>query len=90
MTAERDPRAEWIRWLESYGAGNFYDAFVRNAQGAASRCLNCGAQVFLDIVEGGGIPDWRTEDGDYGCEYSPDTVREGPDAGTGSHFPGKL
>lgn len=38
------------------------------------------------IAEGGGIPDWRTADGDYGCDNSPDTSEDG----TGGHMPRKL
>ena len=70
-------RADWVTWLESYGAGKFYDAFVRNAQGAQSTCVHCGNSIRLDIVEGGGVPDWNY-DGDYGCEG------QGSD---GSHLP---
>lgn len=40
---------------------------------------------YLDIVEGGGVPDWRTDDGDYGCGDSPETN----DEGTGGHYPRK-
>ncbi len=75
-------RAEWVSWLESYGAGNFYDSFVRNAQDAMSRCIHCHEHIYLDIVEGGGVPDWHNN-GDYGCSDSPDTN----DEGTGGHEP---
>ena len=60
-------RKEWVAWLEQYGPARFYDAFLRIAQDAKSTCTRCGQAVFLDIREGGGITDWRTEDGDYGC-----------------------
>lgn len=76
-------RDAWVDWLKSYGAGPFYDAFIRTAQGARSLCVHCEARIFLDIREGGGVPDWRTRDGDYGCPDSPDT----DDEGTGGHEP---
>jgi hypothetical protein len=77
-TADREA---WCRWLASYGAARFYDAFVAHAQEAESRCTQCGHPIYLDIVEGGGVPDWKTWDGDYGCPSSPDTTSEG----TGGH-----
>jgi hypothetical protein len=80
-TAEQS-RADWIAWLAGYGADKFYDAFIETAQGAISECVNCGEAIALDIVEGGGVPDWGN-DGDYGCWASPDTG----DDGTGSHEP---
>lgn len=79
---ERDDRAEWASWLRSYGAEAFWDAFMENAQGAESRCRQCGETITLDIREGGGVPDWGS-DGDYGCWASPDTN----DEGTGGHMP---
>lgn len=85
-TAERDERADWIRWLDFYGAGAFYDAFLRDAQGAESTCTQCGSLIYLDIREGGGIADWQTRRGDYGCNESPDTTEDG----VGSHLPRKL
>lgn len=77
----------WAKWLESYGADCFYDAFMRIAQDAESECRHCHKPIYLDIREGEGIPDWRTEDGDYGCSDSPDTNAED---GTGSHEPIKM
>jgi len=79
-------RAGWVKWLQSYGAGKFFDAFMSNAQGAKSVCVHCAQDIFLDIAEGGGVPDWKTADGDYGCAMSPETSSEG----TGSHFPERL
>lgn len=76
-------REQWAAWLATYGAENFYDAFMATAQDAKSVCAQCGENIYLDIAEGGGVADWRTDDGDYGCPYSPDT---GPD-GTGDHDP---
>jgi hypothetical protein len=84
--ATTEDRAEWVAWLESYGIGKFFDAFVSNTQGARGTCAHCGESIYLDIVEGGGVSDWKTEDGDYGCGDSPDTGSEG----TGSHTPERL
>jgi len=81
--ATKAERQDWIKWLEHYGIGKFFDAFVRNAQGARGTCLYCRQDIYLDIVEGGGVPDWKTSDGDYGCAHSPDTCEQG----TGSHMP---
>lgn len=88
--AETKPR--WVGWLTHRGADKFYDDFVAIAQYAESRCANCREPIYLDIVEGGGAPDWRTEDGDYGCPDSPETDRYvgGVDGGTGGHIPRKL
>ena len=83
-TVGADEKA-WVKWLAKYGPLDFYKAFVRIAQDAESTCVHCGEKVYLDIVEGGGVPDWRTVDGDYGCGSSPDTT----DEGTGSHQPRK-
>ena len=94
-TMTRDARAEWIDWLSGYGIGAFYDAFLRNAQDAQSRCVNCDEPIYLDIVEGGGVPDWGSDpvwrNGkmiglDYGCNDSPDTG----DDGVGSHEPERI
>jgi hypothetical protein len=84
-------RKAWANWLASYGADKFHDAFLASAQGAQSTCVHCGEEIFLDLVEGGGVPDWGSAgpEGpglDYGCPESPDT---GPD-GTGGHVPQKL
>lgn len=85
-------RAEWVAWLRGYGAAQFFDAFVRTAQYAESECVYCGQKIYLDIVEGGGVPDWGSAFGDrsagldYGCPDSPDTT----DEETGGHEPKKL
>lgn len=83
----RAAKAGWVRWLKDYGIGKFYDAFIEIAQGAESECVYCGEWIYLDIVEGGGVPDWGTAlEGsglDYGCPNSPDTNSEG----TGGHKP---
>ena len=74
-------KTAWVAWLAEYQPTKFYEAFCRTAQGAESQCLYCGEAIYLDIVEGGGIPAWKLADGDYGCNQSPDTCLEG----TGSH-----
>lgn len=86
MPIDATLRKQWTDWLRHYGPEKFYDAFVHIAQDAKGQCLNCGHPIFLDIVEGGGGPDWKTQDGDYGCELSPETTEEG----VGSHVPVKL
>ena len=82
-----DDKASWLKWYEEYGKDHFYDAFLTNAQDAISTCIHCQEEIYLDIVEGGGVPDWGTVDGsgggDYGCPDSPDTTKEG----TGGHEP---
>lgn len=84
-TAKDSTRESWAAWLLSYGADKFFDSFLKTAQGAESQCVNCHQPIYLDIVVGGGVPDWGTEDGDFGCGRSPDTN----DEGTGSHVPRK-
>jgi hypothetical protein len=85
-------KASWVAWLKDYGGDKFFDAFIRTAQYAESVCVNCGQKIYLDIVEGGGVPDWGSafkegERGlDYGCHESPDTNAEG----TGGHEARKL
>ena len=76
-------RQSWVDWLKSYGPERFYDSFMRTAQNARGTCIYCHCWIYLDIREGGGVPDWKLEDGDYGCDNSPDTCEEG----TGSHKP---
>jgi hypothetical protein len=85
MTAKQ-LRDGWIKWIKKYGVDKFYDAFIATAQDAESVCVQCGQPIYLDIEEGGGVPDWKTEDGDYGCGDSPDTN----DEGTGGHEPKRL
>lgn len=88
-TATTDERASWAKWLRGYGAEAFFDAFLESAQGARSTCVYCHQPIYLDIVEGGGVPDWGSGIGggidglDYGCSDSPDTN----DDGTGGHMP---
>ncbi len=46
-------------------------------------CIFCGQHVFDKHEESGfeGGPDWATEDGDFGCDSSPETTEDG----CGSH-----
>ena len=76
----------WSQWLARYGPENFYEAFMKTAQGAQGSCVHCGGLIFLDLEEGGGCVDWKTAGGDYGCMESPDTN----DDGVGSHVPRSL
>lgn len=78
-------KEKWVKWLEKYGAERFLDAFLQNVEGAESRCAYCGQPIYVDVLIGGGVADWSTEDGDFGCWRSPDTC----DEGTGSHMPEK-
>ena len=92
LRAARKTKQGWVKWLKSYGAGNFFDAFVKFSHDAESECVNCGEKIYLDIVDGGGGPDWGaafpgpTRGLDYGCDRSPHTNSEG----TGGHVPKKL
>ena len=86
MTAREQARSGWVAWLETYGAGAFFDAFMEHAQGAQGWCVHCRKAIYLDIAEGGGVPDWSDGAGDYGCPASPDT----DDDGTGGHFPRRV
>lgn len=82
---EKD-KAAWVKWLEGFGADKFFDAFMETAQFAEGECVNCGHKIYLDIAEGGGVPDWRDDEGSYGCDCSPDST----DEECGSHVPKKL
>jgi hypothetical protein len=85
-TNMRSTAPQLADWLAGYGAEPFFKIFLDVAQDAESTCAQCGQRVYLDIAEGGGCPDWRTLEGDYGCADSPDTT----DDGTGGHVPRKL
>jgi len=82
----RAAKRGWVRWLNRYGGAPFLKAFLESAQDAESHCVHCGHPIYLDVIEGGGVPDWKTADGDYGCNRSPETTAEG----TGGHEPRKL
>jgi len=81
-----EEKRQWVKWLEGYGIEKFLDAFLRNAQYAQSECVQCGEKIYLDVIEGCGVPDWGTASGDYGCIDSPDTDLDG----AGSHVPRTL
>jgi len=68
---------QWATWLHRYGAEAFYHSFMASSQDAKGRCIYCQNDIFLDMAEGGGVPDWKTDDGDYGCDNSPDTTEDG-------------
>jgi len=84
-TFTEQEKADWLKWLEQYGADKLFDSLMRSVQDVRSRCVHCDEPIYCGILEGGGVPDWKTGDGDYGCRFSPET---GPD-GTGGHCPRK-
>lgn len=77
--------SSWLSWLKSYGSAPFLTAFLRNVEGAESTCIYCHRKIYVDVLIGGGIPDWSTDDEDFGCPESPDTNHDG----CGSHMPVK-
>lgn len=89
MQATQQDKSQWVKWVTSYDKSRLFDMLVLTIQGAKSRCVNCGEDIYCDIVEGGGIPDWGTKFSDdipgldYGCGASPDTNEDG----TGGHEP---
>lgn len=89
MTARIRPthkaKADWLYWFKKYGAEKFLDSFLHNVEGAESICEYCGKHIYVDVMIGGGVPDWSTEDGDFGCDASPETTKNG----CGSHMPRK-
>ena len=76
-------KENWVDWLKSYGAEKFLESFLDSVEGAQSTCKHCGQRIYVDVLIGGGVPDWSTEDGDFGCGESPDTGKYG----TGGHEP---
>lgn len=80
-------RRQWVKWVETYDKNRLFDSLIRSIQGAKSTCVHCGKDIYCDIVEGGGVPDWGTRFDDdiggldYGCGASPDTNENG----TGGH-----
>ncbi len=85
MRITNKQKDEWIRWLDTYGSRNFLESFLQNVENAESTCVYCKQKIYVDVLIGGGVPDWSTLDGDFGCENSPDTTTEG----TGGHMPRK-
>ena len=86
MSTQTAEIKDWLKWLKSYGTEKFIAAFMQNAHGAQGTCTHCAQPIYLDLLEGGGVADWKTADGDYGCSESPDTCEEE----TGNHFPIRL
>ena len=68
----------WVKWLKVYGPKNFLNHFLKNVENAQSTCKHCGRAIHVDIMVGGGVADWSTEDGDFGCTSHK---------GDGSHMP---
>jgi hypothetical protein len=56
----------WVKWFEGYGARRFLESFLRNAHGAQSQCRYCSSAIYLDLLEGCGVADWRTVRGIMG------------------------
>ena len=75
----------WLAWFFSYGAKQFLNSFLSNVENAESTCIYCKEKIYVDILIGGGVPDWSTEGGDFGCDRSPDTDSES----SGAHMPVK-
>lgn len=78
-------KQSWVEWLTNFGLMKFLNAFLRNVEGAESTCRHCGEKIYVDVMVGGGVPDWSTRDGDFGCPKSPNTNEEG----CGGHEPRK-
>ena len=78
-------KESWVKWLAGYGLMKFLNSFLASVEGAESTCCQCGQKIYVDVMVGGGVPDWSTADGDFGCADSPDTNSEG----TGGHKPVK-
>lgn len=70
-------KQQWLKWLEDYGTDKFLDAFLRTVENAESICIHCHQTIYVDVLIGGGIPDWSTEDGDFGCDEHPQSNEEG-------------
>src|SRR5437899_2452142 len=85
-TSQAKLKRGWLKWLERYGAKGFLTSFLRNVEGAESTCIYCGKRIYVDVLIGGGVADWSTEDGDFGCGFTSLTTEEGCDY---SHMPRK-
>ena len=83
MRYDKTEKQSWVNWLKNYGPMKFLNSFLRNVEGAQSTCRHCGEKIYVDVMIGGGVPDWSTEEGDFGCSNSPDSDEEG----TGGHTP---
>jgi len=83
MATQTKAKREWVKWVEWYGTERFLNHFLRNVEGAKGCCIQCKQDIYVDVLIGGGIADWSTEDGDFGCHNSPETT----DEGMGGHMP---
>lgn len=65
--------------------GTFCDARGNLVEMVPGDCLWCGQHVVVGREEAGATnpndPAWKTEDGDFGCDHSPEAGQEG----CGSH-----
>lgn len=81
MDVEHKDKEAWAEWITGYGADKFLDDAIIRLHGAVSVCDYCERTITLDAGIGtGGVFDWH-DDGDYGCDDSPETTEEG----CGSH-----
>jgi len=71
-------KSGWARWLDNFGPRPFLNHFLRNVEGAESICAHCNHTIYVDVMIGGGVADWSTFDGNFGCQ----SVRS-----NGSHMP---
>lgn len=89
-----DPIKQWLedeefqKWAsyikDQYGVDKFLAHLCHTAHSARSRCVYCKKFIYLDAgIIGGGVPDWETCRGDFGCDDSPETNSDG----TGGHLP---
>ena len=85
MNYTQEQKDQWVTWLSRYGAENFLNAFLKNVEGAQSICKYCKRKILVDVLVGGGVADWATDDGDFGCDASPETN----DECAGNHMPVK-
>jgi hypothetical protein len=65
-------KQDWLKWLHEYGAAKFLDAFLANVENVESECTKCHEKIYVDVLIGGGVPDWSTADGDFGCTDNGD------------------
>lgn len=83
MQTQKEKIDAWLQWLETYTPQKFIEAFLRNVENTESVCQYCGENIYVDVLIGGGVADWSTERGDFGCYNSPETT----DDHCGSHMP---
>jgi hypothetical protein len=85
--AKQTPKAKkaWLAWLKTYTPEKFLDSFLYNVENVESECAQCREKIYCDVLIGGGVPDWCTLGGDFGCDESPETDEDG----CGGHMPKK-